>query len=172
MSKYLGGQTNDKIYVSRKDSANRIIFNENELINFLKKKNFQILEMSNLDFINQVKIFNNAKIIVSMHGAGLANLIFTKHSASVVEIVPDLSYETDDWFVNTKNYNHEYKIRKHFIDITNINEINHYLYFCSNNDNKKINENQKNRYINITKTGLSIDIYKFSEFYLKYLDNI
>ena len=37
-------------------------------------------------FIDQVKIFNSAKLIVAMHGAGLTNLLFCKNKTKVIEI--------------------------------------------------------------------------------------
>jgi capsular polysaccharide biosynthesis protein len=44
--------------------------------------------LSKLSFINQVSIFNNAKFIIGLHGAGFANLVFCKKNTFVLEIKP------------------------------------------------------------------------------------
>ena len=45
--------------------------------------------LSNLDFKDQISIFNNAEIIVGPHGAGFANLVFCKNNTKVIELKPD-----------------------------------------------------------------------------------
>ena len=77
---------NRKIFISRKDASSRTITNEEELINFLKNDNFEIINLSEKKFTDQVKIFNSAKLIVAMHGAGLTNLLFCKSNTKVIEI--------------------------------------------------------------------------------------
>ena len=51
----------------------------------LTEKKFKILKLSNFSFIEQIGIFNSAKIIVGNHGAGFTNLIFCKKNTKVVE---------------------------------------------------------------------------------------
>ena len=76
-----------KIYIDRSDSIfnNRRIVNEDKIRKFLTKKKFKILKLSNFSFIEQIGIFNSAKIIVGNHGAGFTNLIFCKKNTKVVE---------------------------------------------------------------------------------------
>ena len=83
----------NKIYIDRRDSESNLrefrrIVNEKEVINFLSKKGFKIIQLSKLSFINQVSIFNNAKFIIGLHGAGFANLVFCKKNTFVLEIKP------------------------------------------------------------------------------------
>ena len=94
-NKFINADTNDynfpaKIYIDRSDSSinskrMRQITNENELREFLKKDGFKIVTLGKMSFTEQVKTFNNAKIIVSMHGSGLANLVFCKTGAKIIE---------------------------------------------------------------------------------------
>ena len=42
--------------------------------------------MSNLNFKDQVKLFTNANFVVGLHGAGFANIIFSKPGTKVIEI--------------------------------------------------------------------------------------
>mgnify|MGYP003956227891 CR=1 FL=1 len=76
LSKYIKTKNSNKIYISRQDSSNRRITNENDLIIFLKKQNFIIIELSKYNFLEQISIISNAKNIISMHGAGLSNIIY------------------------------------------------------------------------------------------------
>jgi capsular polysaccharide biosynthesis protein len=79
-----------KIFINRNDSkkSHCKFINNIEIIKFLKKRNFKILELSKLNFSNQISIFNNAKIIISPHGAGLTNLIFCRKGTKVFEFKP------------------------------------------------------------------------------------
>ena len=75
---------NKNIYLSRSKlgkNSDRFIFNEKKLETFLKKKGFSILYPEKTSLINQIKIFNSAKIIVSPFGATWANSIFRKEKS-------------------------------------------------------------------------------------------
>ena len=78
-----------KIYIDRSDSqySERKIINENEIKKFLIKKKFKILRLSEFSIIDQIGIFNSAKIIVGNHGAGFTNLVFCKKNTRVVEFM-------------------------------------------------------------------------------------
>ena len=80
-----------KIYIDRGDSASntkdlRMIINENEVKNFLTNRGFKAIKLGNFHFKDQVKIFNNAEIVVGLHGGGFANLCFCKKGTKVVEL--------------------------------------------------------------------------------------
>jgi capsular polysaccharide biosynthesis protein len=88
-------QTNvfDKIYIDRSDSKSNVknfrkIINEKEIISFLISKSFKIIKLSEFSFLEQVSIFNNAKYIIGLHGAGFANLVFCKKNTKILEIKP------------------------------------------------------------------------------------
>lgn len=76
-----------KIYIDRSDSkfADRKIVNEDKIKKLLIKKKFKILKLTNFSFVEQIAIFNSAKIIVGNHGAGFTNLIFCKKKTTVIE---------------------------------------------------------------------------------------
>ncbi len=70
-----------KIYISREDSTkknNRCLENNREVEKFLSKNGFKILILSKYSFLEQAAIFNKAKVIIGLHGAGFANIIFSK----------------------------------------------------------------------------------------------
>ena len=81
------------IYIDRSDAhpnvANlRQIINEKDVVNFLKERGFNIITLSNYTFKDQMKLFYNAKNIVGLHGAGFANVIFSKPELKVLELKP------------------------------------------------------------------------------------
>ncbi len=104
-------KTYQKIYIDRSDSIfnHCKLINNNEIANVLKSKGFKILKLSELSFLNQITIFNNAKFIIGPHGAGFANLIFCKKNTKVLEIRP---------------HNHP---GKGYQRISNINKLNYKL---------------------------------------------
>jgi len=80
-----------KIYIDRRDSSSnvkdlRLITNENEIKEFLEKEGFQSVILGNFHFKEQIEIFNNAEIIIGLHGAGFANLCFCKKGTKVLEL--------------------------------------------------------------------------------------
>ena len=78
-----------KIYISREDSnifKNRSILNEKVLKKELKNRGFKIIQLSKLNFFKQILLFQNAKIIIGMHGAGLTNILFCNKKTRIVEI--------------------------------------------------------------------------------------
>jgi hypothetical protein len=64
----------------------RILINNHEIKNYLKSLGFKSLKLKNLSFADQIKLFSNANIIISMFGAELSNLIFCKKGTKVLEI--------------------------------------------------------------------------------------
>jgi hypothetical protein len=76
---------NIKNLYSLKDNY-RLIINEDEIKSYLISKGFKIIKSQDLFFLDQVDLFNNLDCIISLHGAGLTNLIFSKPKTKVIEI--------------------------------------------------------------------------------------
>ncbi len=76
----------ERIYVSRRKSR-RALPNENLIEEYLMSKNFQIIYAEDFSMIEQIHIFQNAKLIVGVHGAGLTNAIWSLDS-KLIEIMP------------------------------------------------------------------------------------
>ena len=80
-----------KIYIDRSDSESnlknfRYIVNENEVIKFLKTKGFKSVRLTDLSFGDEIKLFNDAEIIVGLQGAGLTNLIWSGKNTKIIEL--------------------------------------------------------------------------------------
>lgn len=78
----------EKIYVYRGSPTRRRCVNEAALIERLKSLGFAIVEPGVLSVAQQAECFANAKIVVGVHGAALANLAFCRPGTRVVELMP------------------------------------------------------------------------------------
>ena len=88
---------------------------------FLKKYNFKSYRLENLSFTEQINLFKNSKMILSAHGAGLANLAFCSKNTKVIEIRPD---------------HHPNKVYER---ISKINNLNYELYSTPKPNNSNVN---------------------------------
>jgi capsular polysaccharide biosynthesis protein len=75
------------VYVSRRNATRRKILNEDELVQMLMRFGFGTYFLEHLSFEEQVILFKQAKIVVSIHGAALTNLIFMNPGTAVVEFI-------------------------------------------------------------------------------------
>ncbi|MBI2353077.1 glycosyltransferase family 61 protein [Candidatus Dependentiae bacterium] len=75
-----------KIFISRKDSHQRRMINEDEIFSLFEQKGFQRFCMSDLSFAQQLALFYQARYIVAAHGSALTNLIFCQPKTKVIEI--------------------------------------------------------------------------------------
>ena len=80
------------IYISRKDSGIRKIKNEDEVISFISKKGYRIINNSLLSIEDQILMYKTAKNIVAPHGAGLTNLAYSLENISVTELFSENRY--------------------------------------------------------------------------------
>ena len=76
----------DKIFISRRDTPKRSIINEDEVVNVLNNYGFTTIVPSELSFYEQVAISAQCKIMLGIHGAGLANCLFSPKGSSLIEV--------------------------------------------------------------------------------------
>jgi hypothetical protein len=77
-----------KIYVGRTDAEARRMRNEAELIEHLRKLDFEIVVPGNLSVAEQIQVFGEAALVVGPHGAGMTNIAFCKPGTIVYELLP------------------------------------------------------------------------------------
>lgn len=77
---------NERIYISRRQAKTRFLINEEEIIGTLKDFKFEFLCLEDISWEDQAGIFAQAKHIVSIHGAGLTNMLLMKEGQSILEI--------------------------------------------------------------------------------------
>lgn len=108
----------DKIYLSRKDS--RIVVNDQYFQRRIEEYGFKTVYLEDYCVLDQIQLFREVKIIISVHGAALANLIFGE-GIRVIELFPDAR----DSFLTY-----------HFFQISSYFNHHHTLFFC-----ETVNEN-------------------------------
>ena len=79
------GAEKEKLYVSRQHSRRRLE-NAAEVEALIAQHGFREVFLEDLDFAEQVRLFANAGTILSVHGAGLANMIFCDSGTKIIEI--------------------------------------------------------------------------------------
>ncbi|WP_282041253.1 glycosyltransferase family 61 protein [Halomonas alimentaria] len=110
----------DKVYISRRKSRGRFVINESQVVQLLEKYGFVELVPEDYSFAEQVAIFSKAKFLVSIHGAGLTNMVFMPPGGAVLELVPfrngvfdlrpnSFSFKHDDCYLTlSRKMGHEY----------------------------------------------------------------
>lgn len=96
------------VYLSRDKTDRRKISNEKELLDVLEKYNFTTIYSEELSMSEQVALFEHASVIVSPHGAGLTNIVFSK-DLTLIEIF-NQNYGTPTFYLMAAlmgfNYQH------------------------------------------------------------------
>jgi hypothetical protein len=76
---------------------------------YLEKKyaeKFQSFYLEDKTFEEQVKIFNNAKLIIMAHGAAMSNMFFCKRKTTIVEVTCCKTWKFFDLISQTLKLNH------------------------------------------------------------------
>jgi hypothetical protein len=95
---------NENLYKFRN---HRILVNNQEIKKFLLSLNFKIIKPEDLNLYDQIKVFNNARVIVSLYGAAMYMINFCREKTKIIEIKP-------------------YKSGNEFLRISNLNNLIHY----------------------------------------------
>lgn len=75
-----------RVFISRKDSGWRVLLNEDDVFALFEAHGFKKYVLSDLTFLEQVELFNNAEIIVGAHGTAMCNITFCSPGTKVVEL--------------------------------------------------------------------------------------
>nr|WP_281268986.1 glycosyltransferase family 61 protein [Sphingomonas gilva] len=74
-----------RIYVTRRDAFARKVANEDALVALLSRRGFETVSAETLPFAEQVRLFGSAEALVSIHGAGLTNMLWMPSGGAVLE---------------------------------------------------------------------------------------
>jgi capsular polysaccharide biosynthesis protein len=91
------GAASGLIYVSRRDASVRHVANEDELYDRLRPLGFELIVAGQLSAREQIRAFSGARLIVAVHGAALANMLFAPDHAAIVEINSSAKASMDDY---------------------------------------------------------------------------
>jgi capsular polysaccharide biosynthesis protein len=78
-----------KLYIKR-NSSYRNIINSTEVEDMLLKNGFITISPEAMSFIEQVKVFSNADIVIGPTGSGFANIIFCKPETKIIIFMPQV----------------------------------------------------------------------------------
>jgi len=133
------------IFISRghPSTTNRRLLNETEILPILERNNFKVYHLENMSFVEQICLFRSARVIMGVHGAGLAWIVFCDLASKIVEIMDtsygfghyrnicdqlSLSYSLFadiEWSTDKKHFNINVLAFEDFMD-------NHYMPFLKN----------------------------------------
>ena len=97
----------------------REINNIEKVESYLKEKykeKFKSLYFENISFEEQIKYFNNAKLIICAHGAVMSNMFFCKEGTKIIEVTCNCKWSFYDEISNILKLNH-IKCHKNDFDI-------------------------------------------------------
>lgn len=77
---------NNRLFISRENAATRKLINQQEINKFLDQYGFQTVFPEKLTFVQQVELFQQASVVMGVHGAGLANMLFMHPGTKVIEL--------------------------------------------------------------------------------------
>jgi hypothetical protein len=98
-----------KILILRKPATGRAFGNQDKVLAALIPLGFTAFYLEDLPFEQQVKLFQQARLIVAAHGAGLTNLIFADR-ATVIEIFADRALPCYFHLTKTLGFNYGFSI--------------------------------------------------------------
>jgi len=73
------GKRDLRIFLSRGDAQNRRVRNRDELETMLAHYGFECVQLADLSEAEGIRLFANADFVIGPHGAGLANILFSKN---------------------------------------------------------------------------------------------
>jgi capsular polysaccharide biosynthesis protein len=86
------------VYITRTAGTNnRAVANEPALISMLTERGFDVVDPGAMSVAEQIRTFAGASVIVSPHGAALANLVFASPGCTVIELFPPGCVLPDYW---------------------------------------------------------------------------
>jgi hypothetical protein len=84
--------------------------NRDEIEALFLARGFDIVNISALSLDEQIEAFSGAKCVVGVHGAGLANAVFSKPGLQMLEILPPLVATAAYWVLCHGMQHHYYAI--------------------------------------------------------------
>lgn len=81
------GSAKQLVYVSRAQARGRRVANEAEVVAMLDKLGATIVCFEDLDFAGQVAMMDQTQLLVSIHGAGLTNMMWMRPGGAVIELL-------------------------------------------------------------------------------------
>lgn len=84
----LESEPSARLFVARRPPNSRTIVNFDKLWQYLAGLGFEMVEPETFDFIGQVTLFRNARIVVGQMGAGMTNSLFCRPATNLTYLAP------------------------------------------------------------------------------------
>ena len=78
---------NKKIFITRKNASYRKTINEQEIIDFLMPRGFEIVALEHLTVLEQITLFAHSKHVIGSHGAGFTNILYANEGSTVMDLI-------------------------------------------------------------------------------------
>ena len=97
-----------KIYISRQKATKRKVLNEEEVTELMSQYGYEIHHFEDHSFQTQVEIMCDTKSLVSIHGAGLTNMLFMPKEGQVLELRNQSDSHNNCFFSLASALDHDY----------------------------------------------------------------
>lgn len=87
-----GVKAMEKVLITRRNVSFRRLVNRDGLERMLKNDGYYVFDPGEVDFVRQVQVFSNARLIVCEAGAAQANMVFCQPGATVCVLVNGCSF--------------------------------------------------------------------------------
>lgn len=87
-------------YVSRRDAHVRRVLNEDALMAFLAERGVEVIANADLDLGGIVRRFAEARCVIGVNGAGMANTLFCPPGTTVIELGSNVMVEPLYWMLS------------------------------------------------------------------------
>ncbi|WP_419757620.1 glycosyltransferase family 61 protein [Acidisoma sp.] len=95
------------IWVTRSKSSRKLLCEE-DVVTALAKKNWTIVDPSQMTLRHQIAVFKGARRIAGVTGAGLTNLVFAPRGASIISFMPSQMPDIFYWVLSNLK-EHQYR---------------------------------------------------------------
>jgi capsular polysaccharide biosynthesis protein len=79
-----------RLYISRRRAHYRRIINETEVVTYLLDRGFEVHELEDYGYQEQISLFADARIVVGPHGAAHTNMLYAQPGMVLVDILGSL----------------------------------------------------------------------------------
>lgn len=113
-----------KIYISRSKAFKRKIVNEDAVVELMLADQYEIHNFEDYSLIQQVQIMHSVKTIVSLHGAGLTNMLFMPAGGNVLELRNEGDAHNNCYFSLASSLDQKYYYLNNKGDRADTNSVN------------------------------------------------
>ena len=105
------GTESRRIFLTRHKRSLRFVGNLDEIKPVLENYKFEIIDTAHMKVYEQIKLFSECKYLISIHGAGLTNMIFrNQNPLAIIEIVHPFDYIPFHYIMLAHQFGYDYDI--------------------------------------------------------------